>query len=325
MGRNQARLIDKTFLSLDNAEERGLIHRDYIAHVFRWTHVVKYLAQKHRYQDAVVLDVGCGKEMPLAKTMYVNKFTPKYYVGVDANKFDIPEMLQGKKIPIKAWAETDFCALETSDVCDPNLVPPNVVVSYEVIEHVQPEQCRRMLEHMLKVTTLDCNYFISTPCWNGEAAENHINEMTFAALGSLFEDLGFSIVGVWGTFASIRDYKDQLSDWTYYYSGDDPNDGKDINYRTANLRPLFDVLSEYYDSNVLATIFAPLFPASSRNCLWQLDRAENHPNYKRRFSKLVDAPTPWTQSASWRELAGGEIPTAEKEAAIAAALEVTGA
>ena len=94
--RNEARLLDKTFLSLDLAEERRLVHRDYIAHCFRWSHVVKFLNQKHRYKDAVVLDVGCGKEMPLAKLLYVNKMTPTYYVGVDANKFEIPEMLKVK-------------------------------------------------------------------------------------------------------------------------------------------------------------------------------------------------------------------------------------
>lgn len=311
--RNAARLLDKTFLNLDSAEERGIVHRDYLAHVFRWSHIIKYLAQKHRYKDAVVLDVGCGKLMPLAKTMYVNKFTPRFYVGVDANKFDIPEMLRDKKIQIKAWSETDFCALDSSDVSltepDGTETLPNIVTSFEVYEHLAPEHARRLLEHMLKITSQDCAYFLSTPCWNGDAAENHINETLFSALGSLLEDLGFSIVSVWGTFASIRDYKDQLSNWTYYYNGDDPNgDGTNVNVRTANLLPLFDVLSEYYDTNVLATIFAPLFPASSRNCLWQLDRVANHPNYKRKFSRLVDSPVPWTQSDSWRELAGDEWP-----------------
>lgn len=299
--RNQARLLDKTFLSLDAAEERGILHRDYLAHCHRWSHVVKYLNQKHRYKDAVVLDVGCGKEMPLAKLMYVNKMTPVYYVGVDANKFEIPEMLRDKKIRIVAWSETDFCALKYEDLALSGqkdgaaiLYAPNIVTSFEVLEHVRPEQCRRMLQHMQKVSALECNYFISTPCWNGSAAENHINEMTFSALGALLEDLGFGIVGVWGTFASISDYKSALPNWTYHYPGGEP--------KTMDLMPLFEVLSEYYDTNVLATIFAPLFPSMSRNCLWQLERATK--DYKRKFPPLAEVPGPWTQADDWKELAG---------------------
>lgn len=315
-----------------------------------------------------MLDVGCGKLLPLAKLLYVNKMSPRSYVGVDANKFEIPEMLQGKKIPMSIWPETDFCALSSADVGVENgswisggespdflaLVEkrrmddnfdfytalsqlrgtsraetkqqflehmreehgarfdlagnlydlPNVVVAFEIFEHICPEHGRRLLQHMLKVTSPDCNYFISTPCWNGDAAQNHVSETGYAALGALIEDLGFHVDGVWGTFASIRDYKDQLHEWTHYYRGNEDSP------KTTNLVPLFDVLSTYYDTNVLATIFAPLFPAYSRNCLWHLTRAAGQP---RKFPKLIDVPTPWTQHPDWRELNG----PVEKESSVA--------
>lgn len=309
MSRNLNRVIDKTYLSLDAAEERGLIHRDYIAHCFRWSHVIKYLNQQHRYKDAIMLDVGCGKEMPLAKTMYVNKMTPLKYVGVDANKFNIPDMLQGKKIPIEIWAETDFCALEGSDVGLKILsktdsegsgyddyVLPNVLTCFEVLEHVTPEHCRRMLQHFLKITSPDCNYFISTPCWNGDAAGNHINEMTFAALGSLMEDLGFNIEGVFGTFASISDYQDELSAVTIYHGS--PN-----STTTTDLRPIFAALRNYYDTNILSTIFAPLFPSKSRNALWHLTKKKGDVSKQERlFSALEQVPQPWSQHVDWRQL-----------------------
>lgn len=312
-------------MSLDLAEERGLIHRDYIAHCFRWSHVAKFLNQGHRYKDAVVLDAGCGKEMPLAKLLYVNKMSPRYYCGVDANKFDIPEMLVGKKIPINVWSETDFCALEPEDVgldigapsdgkapeisqfADDGrwftatgrvLELPNVLTCFEVLEHCAPAICRRMLQHFLELTSQDCHYFISTPCWNGSAAENHVNEMTFGALGSLLEDLGFKVEGVYGTFASIADYQGELSAVTVY----DKSTGKEVS--RTDMRDVFMALRNYYDTNALATIFAPLFPAQARNCLWHLTRrADPLPNHVM-FTKLETQPTPWSQHSNWIELSG---------------------
>ena len=44
---NPKRKIDKTMLSIDNAESRGFLHRDYIAHCLRWTHVTKYLMNQN--------------------------------------------------------------------------------------------------------------------------------------------------------------------------------------------------------------------------------------------------------------------------------------
>ena len=294
MAQNPNRVLDKTFLSLDLAEERVLIHRDYLAHCLRWSHVVKYLNQAHRFKEARVLDVGCGKEMPLAKLLYVNKMSPANYVGVDANKFDVPSMLVGKKIPITIWAETDFCTLDASDVSasDTETLLPNVVVSFEVLEHVVPSHCRRMLQHMRDLTTEDCKYFISTPCYNGSAAGNHVNEMTYQALGALFEDLGFGIDAVNGTFASISDYKDRLS---------------------PELAKTFNELREYYDTNVLSIIFAPLFPAESRNCLWTLSKHKSK-DYVGKFPPLAEVPGPWTQHPRWRDLAGPAVEEAKEVA-----------
>lgn len=309
MARNQNRVIDKTFLSLDLAEERGLIHRDYIAHCFRWSHVVKFLNQQHRYKDARVLDVGCGKEMPLAKTLYVNKMTPFHYVGVDVNEFDVPAMLEGKKIPIKIWTKTDFCALDEEDVGLPSsngYALPNILTSFEVLEHVTPEHCRRMLQHFQKLTSPDCHFFISTPCWNGSAAENHINEMTFAALGALIEDLGFNIEGVYGTFASISDYESELSAVSTY----DRVTGSAL--PPVDLRNIFSALRNYYDTNALSTIFAPLFPDKSRNALWHLSKKSGDAAAQARlFSALEAAPTPWSQSPDWRELNGQPVAVAQ--------------
>lgn len=286
---NPNRTVDKTFLSIDTAEERGLIHRDYVAHCLRWSHVAKHLQNKGRYQSSVILDVGCGKEMPLAKLLYSNRLIPLKYVGVDANKMQIPEMLMGKeKMPVELYSETNVLDMKLEDVAwtaplGTMAQLPNVLTCFEVLEHVTPKMCRQMLVKFQELTSDDCEYFVSTPCWNGSAAQNHINEMLYDALGSLLEDVGFEIKGVWGTFASIRDYEQELK---------------------GDLRDAFEKLREYYDTNVLAVVFSPLFPAQSRNCLWHLAKmSKSHQSL--RFKKLLDIMGPWSQHPDWRDLSGG--------------------
>ena len=103
--------------------------------------------------------------------------------------------------------------------------------------------------------------------------------MTYNAFGAALEDTGWEIVGHWGTFASIKDYKD---------------------YLTEDLKQIFDKFKTYYDSNYLATIFAPLFPHLSRNCIWELKfNPERNP---RLFPSLKDVEGPWGSSSKWQEL-----------------------
>jgi hypothetical protein len=115
--------------------------------------------------------------------------------------------------------------------------------------------------------------FVSTPCYDPQtgAAANHVNEMTYLAFGAAIERAGFMIERVFGTFASIRDYEDRLSDAQ---------------------RDIFKKLRDYYDVNYLATIFAPLFPAQSRNCLWVLSKHQ----IVRRFPTLPNIAKPWSSS-----------------------------
>lgn len=239
--------IDNTHLSIDQAEERGFIHRDYIAHCLRWSHVAKFMHEKNRYKTAHVLDVGCGKDQPLARLLYTSKMNPDTgtYTGVDYNKLDPHPMFHTGKFPLTLIGNATF----------PNMALPrenyDVVVSFEVLEHVEPAHAFAMLKGMHDCLAPDGTIFISTPCYDAKvgAAGNHVNEMTFDALAWLIAHAGLAIDEVYGTFASQKDYKHLL---------------------TPGQREMFDQLSAYYDSNYVATIFAPLFPANSRNCLWKL-------------------------------------------------------
>lgn len=303
MARNPDRAIDKTSLSIDQAEARGFIHRDYIAHCLRWSHVCKYLHGSGRYKTARILDVGCGKELPLAKLLHSSRLAPVdgWYVGVDPNALPMPQQFAKSSWQPVLFEKTNVLDLTAENMLAkfPQLVdvlrPPNVLVCFEVLEHVQPAMARQMLHKFRELLAPDGVAFISTPVWDPRvgAADNHVNEMRFHALGRVILDAGFSIDYVWGTFASQRDYKAEMTEWT-------------------GMENIFDALSEYYDSNYLATVFAPLFPERSRNCLWRLKPLAKGELYFGNWpmpsweAMEDDGVAPWTSSPNWRDLKGTE-------------------
>jgi hypothetical protein len=238
--------IDKTFLSVDLAEERGFLHRDYIAHCFRWSHVVKFLNERKRYTTSHILDVGCGRETPLLKTLYSSRLIPASYTGVDVGPINDPGSALMSKFPVELYPNTSVLDIQTEVQG-----AWGVIVMFEALEHMEPEMGRQVLEHLQRFMLPDnTTLFLSTPCYDGtHKAANHVYEWGYEELREQLDVLGFKITNVWGTFASIKDYKSQMSNY---------------------LLSIFDELREYYDSNVLSVIFAPLFPAKSRNCLWQL-------------------------------------------------------
>lgn len=244
---NPDRLYDRTHLSIDVAEERMIQHRDYVAHALRWSHVCKFLMEKKRYSSARILEAGCGRELPLPRLIYSNRMSGSQYVGVDINALTVPDMLQkaaeNGKMNLWLMPNTD------AGLVRPEHLPwqPNVVVSFECFEHMIPVYGMRMLRNLYELAEIGADFFFSTPCFNGSAAENHIAEPYYTAMGSILERAGWNIHANYGTFASQTDYFSAMSE---------PE------------REIFSRLRSYYDSNILAVIFAPLFPAHSRNCLW---------------------------------------------------------
>lgn len=307
MPNHYGRTIDNTDLSIDQAMARGFLHRDYLAHCLRWTHVCKYVAQHQRYKTARILDIGCGVDLPLPRMLYSSRLIVEEYVGLDYNrpdKFDLSPFHTGK-MPVHVYGDTTFpmdvrfTNSDTYSIGEPAAdqsnvhLAPTIITCFEVLEHVEPPHTRAMLAGFLELLKLSKGSvaFISTPCYDHQtgAAKNHVSETTYTALGCVIEDLGFAIDGRWGTFASQKDYKN-------HFLGDYGEPGQRI----------WDRLSAYYDSNYLATVFAPLYPERSRNCLWQLSVAGA--DYERKFLPLsLDEPLieqPWTSSDRWRELAG---------------------
>jgi len=249
--------IDKTHLSIDAAENRGFIHRDYIAHCLRWSHVMKELGRGQFYRYAKILDIGCGKEIPLAKTMYSSRYIPLEgsYTGIDVNKLEVPEMFRTGKFPLRLIGNSDVC------VHDFGTEQFNVITCFEVLEHVEPEHSLRMLQRIHDLLIVAGDAFISTPIYdpNVGAAANHVNEMSVEAVRWLIDRAGLTVIDFYGTFASQRDIEPGIMSL-----------GPDV-YQT------YEKLKKYYDSNYLATVFAPLFPERSRNALWVLTKQAKRP------------------------------------------------
>lgn len=269
--------VDKTFLSIDTAEERQLIHRDFLAHAFRWTHVARVIGRSGRYRTTKLLDIGCGKEIPLGKMLYSNRFIPEAYCGIDVrDDLAWPEMLQkgidsGK---LTGWSlHTGDCATATAETIGFN---PNFITAFEIVEHVEADHRIRILKNLLQLVNgnPEAVLMLSTPNYDHGtgAADNHVDETTHVCLGAIIEDCGWAVTEQYGTFASIADYRDKLV-------AEYGQSGKDIFYK----------LHDYYDTNVLATIFAPLFPKQSRNILWVLKPAPE--NYVRQYPTLADTIT----------------------------------
>jgi 2-polyprenyl-3-methyl-5-hydroxy-6-metoxy-1,4-benzoquinol methylase len=281
MANARGKEIDNTHLSIDQAEARGFIHRDYIAHCLRWTHVSKYLHLQARYKTARVIDIGCGKDMPLARMLYTSRLAPEKYVGVEYNKMEIPDMFKNSSFQPELISGVDFTTVPTSKHVD-----FNYSTCFEVLEHVEPIKAIAILDHLPKFLGQDSISWFSTPCWDEKvgAAANHVNEMTYEAFGSLLEEMGYKILKHWGTFASIKDYKKELNEIGAIY----------IN--------TFDKLREYYDSNYLATIFAPLFPQHSRNVLWETQYVGKLKIEERKFKPINKLEGRLGSSDKWRDL-----------------------
>jgi 2-polyprenyl-3-methyl-5-hydroxy-6-metoxy-1,4-benzoquinol methylase len=283
MANERGKEIDNTHLSIEQAEARGFIHRDYIAHCLRWTHVAKYLHLQGRYKTARVIDIGCGKDMPLARMLMTSRLAPEKYLGIEYNKMNIPDMFKNTKFKPDLISGIDFTKIVPGEV--PGGLQYGYSTCFEVLEHVEPIKAIEILQHLPKFLSENSVSWFSTPCWDEKvgAAANHVNEMTYEAFGSLLEEMGYKILMHWGTFASIKDYKNKLLtnfDWNV----------------------MFTKLREYYDSNYLATVFAPMFPEHSRNVLWETQYVGKLKIEERKFKPINKLEGRLGSSEKWRDL-----------------------
>jgi len=276
MANARGKEIDGTHLSVEQANARGFLHRDYIAHCLRWTKICKDMNKGAAYRTSDIIDVGCGKDMPLARTLMTSRMAPRSYTGIEWNKMDVPSMFDNTSFKPKLIQDVDFTELEFEDESF------NVGVCLEVLEHVEPLKAIAIIDKMAEVVGPSGVCYFSTPCYDEKVghADNHVNEMTYEAVGSLLEARGYHIVEHYGTFASMKDYKPHMDEAT---------------------KVMFDSLREYYDTNYLATIFAPLYPEHSRNVIWKCIPQSIGPTVTR-FPEMKNYTHRLGSSEKWEDL-----------------------
>ena len=240
--------INKTSLNLSKATERGIMHRDYIAHFLRWSHIIKQIKGSPS-KKINLLDIGCGNDIPLLKMLYTNKKLGNVnYCGIDI--LDI-------KINFNFGKYKDKYKIKKMNVI--NRIPKlknkewDIIVCFEVLEHNTKENTMKILENIKKVMGNKTKLFISTPCFNGSKAGNHIYEWGYTELKDKLEEM-FWIDKHYGTFISQRDIEPHMK---------------------QEHKQVYNELKEYYDCNFLAVFLAPLYPQYARNVLWRCNKKIN--------------------------------------------------
>lgn len=248
MARKGKEIYNKTQLTPQQEFERHIYHRDQFAHYLRWSHVLK-----NAKIGQTILDFGCGTGEML-ELFYRNKYRPKQYLGLDIRKQTIDENNEKFK-------NLDFAEFRQCDLCQDELdlgQTFDIITCFEVMEHIGHANADAFLDNIAYHCDENTTVYLSTPNYDPQvgAANNHllgpdkeVGEWDHFELQKKLEEF-FTIEKKYGTFASIKDYKNDLTGWK---------------------KEAFNALKEYYDSNLLSNMMAPMIPAEhARNCLWVL-------------------------------------------------------
>ena len=239
--KRDARDYDTT--QLHEAGHGRTLHRDYSAHFFRWSFARRFVSIKDN-----VLEVGCGEDKPLSKILtggaapHVNK-----YVGVDLNKLK-PSNSQR----LQFLGEFNFVERH-KELLKTRPEGWDVVVNYEVIEHMKVEHGAKLLKAMLACLKPGGVLLLSTPVYDGKRhAANHIHEYTVPELQKAIEKAGFKVERRFGTFMDIK-----------HIGKVDPT-----GVSKAAVLEVRKALEQYFDNDAISNIFGPLHEDHARNNLW---------------------------------------------------------
>lgn len=229
------------------------LHRDYSSHFFRWSFARRFITAKDS-----VLEIGCGEEKPLSKILTGGAAAHvDQYVGVDLNKLKESgsqrlhfygefNFNQRYKELLKAHGEFD------------------VVVHYEVIEHMKVIHGRKLLRAAFECLKPGGIMLMSTPVYDGKRhAANHIHEYYADELQKETEKAGFIVERRFGTFMDIKHIGKVKS--FELLPEDTPWDDSEIHNAIGIVSTL---LKDYYDNDAISNIFGPLHPNHARNNLW---------------------------------------------------------
>lgn len=246
-----------TDLNPESTFERHVFHRDQFAHYLRRC---KILNDTSIWETTC--DFWCGN-WNLLQVLYRNKFKQKKYIWIDIRKQTIEKAKEKFK-------DVDWAEFVVEDLVNPQNwvnfsdIQADRVCSFEVLEHVWKQNGDKFMINFRECGNKDATYYLSTPNFDEKvwAAWNHtydswdwrwvaVQEFTHQEIQELIDKNWLKVVQKFGTFASQRDYKELMND---------------------RQKEMYNHLKEYYDSNLLSNLMAPLFPEQSRNTMWILKR-----------------------------------------------------
>ncbi len=256
MSRKEKTRDDREFdtTQLHMAGHGKTLHRDYSAHFWRWSFARRFITAKHN-----VLEVGCGEDKPLSKILtggaaaHVN-----HYTGVDLNKLK-PSNSQR----LTFLGEFNFVA-RYKELLKQRPEGWDVLVNYEVIEHMKVEHGTNLLKAMFACTKPGGVLLLSTPVYDGvRHAANHIHEYTVPELQKAIQKAGYVVERRFGTFMDIKHIKkvDKFDELPTTCKWDDSEVHRSIQVVSS-------LLADYFDNDAISNIFGPLFPDHARNNLW---------------------------------------------------------
>jgi 2-polyprenyl-3-methyl-5-hydroxy-6-metoxy-1,4-benzoquinol methylase len=234
-GQDIEREFDQTQLKL--AQFKYQPHKDYLGHIFRWGFASKFVNRK-----TSVLDVGCGQEMPFARSLggANPNSVPKLYVGCDLNKIKDPVTRKN----FTTLEEFNF--IKEYRGLQRQYGKFDVIVNFEVFEHMQMKFGRKMLKGFKKCLAAGGKLIFSMPVYSDryKMAKNHINELRKEEMERERHRAGFKIIQQFGTFANWHDI---------------------TKVATKKEIQLHKHLGQFYGNEILGCFLSPKYPEAARN------------------------------------------------------------
>jgi len=234
-GKDVEREFDQTQLKL--AQFQYQPHKDYLGHIFRWGFASRFVTRKTK-----VLDVGCGQEMPFARSLggANPSSVPQLYVGCDLNKIKDP-------VTRKNFNTLDeFNFIKSYRRIIKKFDKFDLIVNFEVFEHMQMKHGRKMLKGFKKCLSRHGKLVFSMPVYSDryKMAKNHINELRKEEIEKELHKAGFKIIEQFGTFANWNDI---------------------TKIATKKEILLHKTLGQFYGNEILGCFLSPKYPEAARN------------------------------------------------------------
>lgn len=249
--RDESGRYDRSHLSPEKAYRLG---RDYLAHCLRYGWPMNVI-REHIGAGARILEMGCGKEIPMFRALTcdhsaVMYYKPSLYVGADLNSISYrPEITGCNTIVLP----------QTNIIDNPSAMPDSpfdLIVSFEVLEHMDKPDGERFLDKMVEYAgrkpqreSKPCTILLSTPVNGGSIAKNHMYEWHRSELRRAWEKRGAKVVREFGTFSNLAEL---------------------LHVLTPAERVVWNSMAEYHSPHTLSCFFSAMHPEAARNIAWHV-------------------------------------------------------